>query len=47
MTCNQLSSDGCPKRGPVEKGLISGDFVMIQERQPRFGRTGAVDFIAD
>ena len=30
ITCNQLASDGRPKRDPVEKGPISGHSVMNQ-----------------
>ena len=47
ITCNQLASDGRPKRDPVEKGPISDHSVMKLVRQPRCGRTDAVDFITD
>jgi len=42
ITCNQLASDGRPKRDPVEKGPISNHSVMKQSRQPHCGRTDAV-----
>ena len=47
ITCNQLASDGRPKRDPVDKGPISGLSMMNQVRRPHCGRTDAVDFIAD
>ena len=47
IKCNQLGSDGRPKRDPVEKGPISGHSVIKLVRQPHSGRTDAVDFIAD
>ena len=47
ITCNQLASDGRPKRDPFEKGPISGHSAIKLVRQPRCGRTDAVDFIAD
>jgi hypothetical protein len=47
ITCNQLGSDGRPKRDPVEKEPIRGHSVLNQVRRPPCGRTDAVDFIAD
>ena len=47
ITCNQLTSDGRPKRDPVEKESISGLSMMNQVRWPHCGRSDAVDFIAD
>ena len=47
ITCNPLAPDGRPKRDLVDKGPISGLSGMKLVRQPRYGRTDAVDFIAD